>query len=114
MNGNCYTYPLILPDVNFVDPLDSTQVNPKATSMNCLDYALIYDDDFPHECKEAVTNIVDVHPKESLKALAVELALPPAADVSCRQVNISNHFDHLKPSVAPPTALSSFLVAQQN
>ena len=34
MNGNCYTYPLILPDVSLESPL--------ATWLNCLDYALIF------------------------------------------------------------------------
>ena len=39
MNGNCYTYPLILPEVTIDDPENEGQVNPKATSLNCLDYA---------------------------------------------------------------------------
>ena len=114
MNGNCYTYPLILPEVDFLDPVDDNQINPKATSMNCIDYALVYDHDFVKQCDDAVTDAVAVYKKETLQALAVELALPPAAAISCRQVRISNYFDHLKAPVAPPTAISKYLAEQQN
>ena len=114
MNSNCYTYSLILPDVDLVDPDNCNRINPKATSMNCLDYALLYDDDFVKQCDGAVTNALSVQHKESLQALAVELALPPAADVSCCQVHISNHFDHLQAPVGPPTAISTYLSGQQD
>ena len=114
MNGNCYTYPLILPEVDFVDPANDNEVNPKATYLNCLDYALIYDDDFVKKCDDAVTDAISKHRKEALQTLAVELAPPPAPDVSCRQVRISNHFDHLQAPVGPATAISKYLTGHQD
>ena len=53
MNGKCYTYPLILPDVEIDSPL--------ATSLNCMDHALIFDDDFVDECQTATANAVTQH-----------------------------------------------------
>ena len=32
--------------VSIEDPADEDQIDPKVNSLNCLDYALIYDDDF--------------------------------------------------------------------
>ena len=49
MNRNCYTYPLNLTEVSIKDPAYEDQINPKANSLNCLDYALIYDDDFTQD-----------------------------------------------------------------
>ena len=69
MNGNCYTYPLILPDVSIKDPENEGEFNPKATSLNCLDYALVYDDAFIKECNTATKYAVSGHQKQSCKPL---------------------------------------------
>ena len=58
MNGKCYTYPLILPDVEIDSPL--------ATSLNCMDHALIFDDDFVDECQTATATAVKQHTETSL------------------------------------------------
>ena len=112
MNGNCYTYPLILPDVEFLDANDD--FNPLATSLNCLDYALVYDDAFRDKCDVAYTDALEVYKKKTLQALAVKLALPPAAAVACRQARVSAYFDNLKAPVSPPTAISKYLADQHN
>ena len=69
MNGNCYTYPLILPEVSIDDPENEGQVNPKATLLNCLDYALIYDNKFVQDCEQAILHAVAEHRKAALVAL---------------------------------------------
>ena len=61
MDGNCYTYPLILPEVTIKDPEKEGEFNPKATSMNCLDYALVYDDVFIKECDATTKYVVSEH-----------------------------------------------------
>ena len=74
MNGNCYIYPLILPDVSLELKL--------ATSLNCLDYALIYDDAFIEKCDKATVHAISVHRKAALQALEDELKLQkPPIDV---------------------------------
>ena len=88
MNGNCYTYPLILPDV----PLES----PLATSLNFFDYALIFDDAFIEKCDKATVNAISVHRKEALQELEHELELQkPPIDVDCKHLRISKYFDSL-------------------
>ena len=88
MNGNCYTYLLILPEVSIESP--------QATSLHCLDYALIYDDNFVEECEQATVHAISVHRKAAFEALDKELALqqPPIAD-DCHELRISNYFDDL-------------------
>ena len=66
MNGNCYTYPLILPEVTIEDPA--------ANSLNCLDYALIYNADFIEDYKQATLHAISEHRKTALKALEKEPA----------------------------------------
>ena len=96
MNRNCYTYPLILPEVTIDDPENEGQVNPKATSLNCLDYDLVYDDAFVKECATTTLHAVFEHHKATLKALDEELAPPPTAPtVNCRELRISKYFDDL-------------------
>ena len=58
MNGNCYTYLLILTEVSIKSPL--------ASLLNCLDHALIYDDDFIENCDKATVHAVLVHQKAAL------------------------------------------------
>ena len=67
MNGNCYTYPLILPEVFIESPL--------VTLLNCLDYALIFDDAFVEKCDKAMVHAIAVHQKVALQALEDELEL---------------------------------------
>ena len=88
MNGNCYTYPLILPDVSIESRF--------ATLLNCLDYALIYDDAFIEKCNKATVHAISAHRKAALQALEDELELQkPPIDVDCKQLRISKHFDSL-------------------
>ena len=65
MNGNCYTYPLILPDVDFEDP--------KATSFNSKSHALIYGKSFIKDCATVTTDAIDKHCEAALSALEQEL-----------------------------------------
>ena len=97
MNGNCYTYPLILPKVSTKDPENEGEFNPKATSTNCLDYALIYNDDFIEDCKQATLHAISEHRKTALKTLEEELA-PPTASVAMNYhaLRISKYFDNLR------------------
>ena len=81
MNGNCYTYPLIIPEVSIVDPVYEDHMNPKANSLNCLNYALIYDNDFIEDCEQATLYAISEYQKEALKALKEELA-PPTASIT--------------------------------
>ena len=69
MNGNCYTYPLILPIVSINDPAYEDDINPKATLLNCLDYAFIYNDDFIEDCTQAALHAISVHQKAAWKLL---------------------------------------------
>ena len=69
MNGNCYTYPLILPEVSIKDPDIENAVHSKATLLNCLDYALIYDDESAKDFEIATLRAIDEHPKAALEAL---------------------------------------------
>ena len=81
MNGNCYTYPLILPDVDIE--------NLQATSFNSQDHAIVYDDKLIEECTTATTDT-------ALSAL--ELELHPKSDciaTKCQQLRISKHFDNI-------------------
>ena len=88
MNGNYYTYPLILLEVSIKSPL--------ATLLNCLDHTLIYDDDFIKQCDKATVHAILVHRKAALQALDNDLALqkPPIKD-DCKQLQISKHLDSL-------------------
>ena len=96
MAGNWYTYPLILPEVSIDDPAYKDNINPKATLLNCLDYALIYDDDFIQDCEIKASHVVSEHLKAALAALDVELAPPTTAPtVNCRELRISKYFDDL-------------------
>ena len=71
--------------------------------------------EFIKQCDDAVTDAVAVYKKETFEALAVELALPPvAAAINCRQVCISNHFDHLQTPIGPVTAISKYLTGRQD
>ena len=87
MNSNCYTYLLILLEVSIKDPAYEDHINPKAISLNCLDYALIYDEDFIEDCKQATLHDISKHQKVVLKAFEEELA-PPMASVAlnCREL----------------------------
>ena len=81
MKGNCYTYPLILPEVSIESPL--------ATSLIFLDQALIYDDDFIEKCKIATVYAVSVHRKAALQALEDKLSLQkPPIENDCQQLRI--------------------------
>ena len=51
MNGNCYTYPLILLEVNFEDAENDGEVYSIATSLNYLDYEFIFDNEFAKNCE---------------------------------------------------------------
>jgi len=77
--------------VSIEDPENEGEFNPKATSLNCLDYALVYDDDFIKDCKPATAHAVFEHQKATLKALAEELATPPPT-VNCCELRISKYF----------------------
>ena len=93
MDGNYYTYPLILPDV----PLDS----PLATSLNYLPYALIHYDAFIEKCDTATAKAISQQKKAALQELDAELTLlQPPVVANCKQLRISNHFDSL--SGIPP------------
>ena len=96
MNRNCHTYLLILSKVSIDDPKIEGQINPKATSLNCLDFALIYDDEFSQNCETTTLHAVAEHCKAILAALAQELA-PPSKSVAinCRQLQILKYFDYL-------------------
>ena len=86
LNGNCYTYSFILPEVSIESPL--------ATLLNFLDHALICDDDFIEKCNKATVHVVLVHHKAALQALDNELVLKkPPIDVDCKQLRISKIFD---------------------
>ena len=88
MNGNCYTYPLILPEVSLESLL--------ATLLNCLDYALIFDDAFIEKYDKATVHNISVHREAALQALDNELEhQKPPIDVDCKQLRISKHFDSL-------------------
>ena len=67
MNGKCYTYPLILPDVHIDSPL--------ATSLNCMEQALLYDDDFVDKCNTTTATAVAQHKQTSLLQLDEKLTL---------------------------------------
>ena len=92
MNGNYYTYPLNLPKVSVKSPHTSL--------LNCLDHALIYDDNFVAECKQATVHTVSVHQKAALQALDNELSLqkPPIED-DCRKLRILKYFDSLNGNI---------------
>ena len=86
MNGNCYTYPLILPEVFIESPL--------VTLLNCLDYALIYDDAFIKKFDKATVCTISAHCKKALQALEDELELQkPPVDVDWKQLRILKYFD---------------------
>ena len=88
MNGNYYTYLLILPEVLIESKL--------ATSLTCLDYALIYDIAFIGKYDKATVHAISAHHKAALKALDNELELQKLPiDVDCKQLQISKHFDSL-------------------
>ena len=88
MNEKCYTYPLILPDVTIDSPL--------ATSLNCMEHALIFDDAFVDECNKATATAVQQHKETSLQQLDEEIKLFKARVAPlCTQLRISNHFDSL-------------------
>ena len=88
MNGNFYTYQIILPEVSIKYSL--------ATLLNCLDHALIYDDNFIAECKQATVHAVFVHRKAILQALEDKLSLQkPLIEDDCQQLQILKHFDSL-------------------
>ena len=88
MNSDCYTYPLILPNVSIESKL--------ATSLNCLDYVLIHDDAFIEQCDKATVHAIPQHRKAALQELDDELhLLKTPIDVDCKQLQISNHFDSL-------------------
>ena len=63
--------------------------------LNCLDYALIYDDDFIEKCEQATVHAIYVHQKAALKALEEELTLlkPPIA-LDCHELQTSKYFDN--------------------
>ena len=105
MNGNCYTYPLILSKVSIKSS--------KSILLNCLDFALIYDYDFVAECKQATIHAISVHRKAALEAVEEELALPkPPFALDCRELQISKHFDNLRDDNGNDlTALQSVLDA---
>ena len=76
--------------------------SPLATSLNCMDHALIFDDDFVEECQTATANAVKQHTESSLQHLDEEIKLFKARVAPiCKQLRISNHFDSLS-GVAPP------------
>ena len=93
MSVNCYTYPLILPDVHIDSPL--------AISLNCMKHASIYDDAFIEKSDKETANAISQHKKAALQELDAELTLlhPPVVP-NCKQLQISNHFDYL--SCVPP------------
>ena len=96
MNSNCYTYPLIFPEVTIKDPAYEDHINPKATYLNCLDYALIYDEDFIEDYEQATLHVISEHRKAALKVLKEELAPSTASVVlNCRELRISKYFDNL-------------------
>ena len=96
MNGSCYTYPLILLEVDFEDPENNAEVNPVATSLKFLDYALIYDDEFAKDCDTEPLHVVAEHNKAALSALEQELThLSSCVDLKCHELRISNCFDDL-------------------
>ena len=75
MNGNCYTYPFILPNVPLKSPL--------ATSLNCLEYALVHDAAFIETCDTAIVHTISQHKKAALKELDAGLALlQPPVDIN--------------------------------
>ena len=63
INDNCFTYPLIFPEVNIKSP--------HAILLNCLEYALIYDNGFVAECKQATVYAVYVHRNAFYKLLTM-------------------------------------------
>ena len=69
MNGNCYTYLLILSEVSINDPAFEDDTNQKEILLHLLDYALINDDDFIEEYKQTTLFAIYVHQKAALKAL---------------------------------------------
>ena len=52
MNKSYYTHPLIFPEVSIKDPENKGEFNSKVTLLNCLDYALIYDNKFTKVAKQ--------------------------------------------------------------
>ena len=95
MNGNCYTYPLILPEVKIDDLAYENQINPKANSLNCLDYAL-YDDNLIGDCKQATLHAISEHRKAAFKAFKEELAPPSASvDINYCKFRILKYLDNL-------------------
>ena len=78
-------------------PLESSL----ATSLNCLEYALVHDAAFIEKCDTTTVHAISQHRKAVLQELDKELALlKPPDDVDCKQLRISNHFDSL--SGTPP------------
>ena len=88
MNGNCYTYPLILPDVDIN--------NLQATAFNSLEYTMAHDDDFFVKCATATTDAIDNHRKVAFSDLDIELqAKSTCVAAKCKQLRISQHFDNI-------------------
>ena len=102
MNGNCYIYPLIPPDL----PLEY----PEANSSNSKEYTLVYDDDeFVQDFKVAIFHAIEVHRITYLETLAKKLKLMSSyVNLYCRRFKISKYFDD------PDKALKSVPLTLEN
>ena len=55
------------------DPENKGQFNSKAISLNCLDYALIYEEEFVQDYEQATLHAVTEHRRATLASLELEL-----------------------------------------
>ena len=99
MNGKCYTYHLILPDVPIYSPL--------ATSLYRMEHTLIHNDAFLEKCDTETANAISQHKQATLQEIDDELTLlQTGVLLLCTQLQISNHFDsfsNINPAVDPLT-----------
>ena len=80
--------PLFLPEVSLASPL--------ATLLNCLDYALIFDDVFIEKYDKATVHAISAHRQPTLQALEDEFELQkPPVGIDCKQLRISKQIDSL-------------------
>ena len=84
------------PEVIIKDPAYEDQINPKENSLICLDYAVIYDDNFIQNYKQATLHADSKHRTVALKALKDELAPPSTSvNINYRELRILEYFDNL-------------------
>lgn len=86
MNGNCYTYPLILPDIEFEHP-EANLSNPKT-------HVLMYDENFIQDLKTATLHAINEYCKARFTGIEKEpKPISSTLQIHCFELRISEHFD---------------------